>query len=269
MNKNKAESLVEQAIRNFESVLQVEEVDVPVYVFSRTDVKEQREELIRSLNGVFEPYEDNTLGETITGTEGAAVVLYSFNIMSGDELNYILTHELVHRLFRDLNPEISRKQLAGKNDIVVGSGFTFFDEFIADTVTFRITGKSFYQNNSQQELIRTFWEALPGTNPEPTMIAMLQRARYQSGLKVNTPELGYYVARITSDPIITSMMRDNPRMERGFKGCKKEVIDAVEDLIETMVVYLNNAGNIVNAIVITEEDLKIIGELVLTIISLR
>ena len=269
MNKIKAESLVEQAIINFESSLGVEEVDVPVYVFSRIETKEKRDELIRTLNAVYEPYSDGTLGETITGTEGAAVVLYSFNIMSEDELNYTLTHELVHRLFRDLNPEISRKQLAGENDVVISTGFTFFDEFIADTVTLRITGKPFYQNNSQQELIKTFWEALPGTNPEQTMMAMLQRASYQAGLKVNTPVLGYYVARIISDPIITSMMQKNPRMERGFKGCKKEVVDAVEDLIETMVVYLNNAGDIVNAIEITEEELKIIGELVLMIYALR
>ena len=269
MNKNRAESLVEQAIINFESVLKVEEVDVPVYVFSRMDAKEKRDELIRTLNAVSEPYADNTLGETITGTEGAAVVLYSFNILSADELNYTLTHELVHRLFRDLNPEISRKQLAGENDVVVGSGFTFFDEFIAEVITFDITGKSFYQNNSQQELIKTFWEALPGTNPEPTMIAMLQRASYQSGVKVNIPVLGYYVARITSDPIIISMLQKDPKIERGFKGCKKEVVDAVEDLIETMVVYLNNAGGIVNAVEITEDELKTIGELVLTIYALR
>lgn len=268
MNISKAEQFVNEAINRFAEVIEIP-FAIPVYVCARQEVDEERTKLMRSLGAEYEDFQDTTMGETINGVNGSAIVLYPFNIFNRDELNHILMHEMGHYAFRYENPEIDRKQIAGEYGKRKLSGFTLFDEFIAETVTFMVTGESFYRDNCQQELIRTFWNALPGSNPQMTPEAYYQREMYKAGIKVNTPELGYYIARIIADPMITSMIAENPTLDRGFKYCGKEQADVIEGIAVYLSDFMAKKDSLQDMLKITEDELDAIGKMVLKLIGLR
>lgn len=268
MNKVKAEQLVNEAVNIFAAAMGIP-FEIPVYIFGHQEADESRTELMRSLGAEYEDFQDTTMGETINGVNGTAIVIYPFNIFNKDELNHVFIHEMVHQVFRFENPEIDKKQIAGVYGKRLQCGFTLFDEFIAETVTFFITEKSFYSSNCQNELIKTLWNALPGINPARTPEAYYQREMYKAGIKVNVQELGYYIARILADPMVTSMIEQNPTLDRGFKYCGNEAADIIEDIAVYMSEFLASKESFKDILKITEEDLNAVGKMVLKLIGIR
>lgn len=109
MNIAKAESLLGSCLQNFANYLG-KSMSIELHLLSRQDVKDRRTEIIQELGAEFEPFGESTLGESIYGPNGTAILIYPFNIFSAQEFEHTVYHECGHWYFREANPVLTQKQ---------------------------------------------------------------------------------------------------------------------------------------------------------------
>lgn len=266
MKYNEAEMLLKDALKSFDEVMQCDFSD-EVYLLARSDVKSKRPEVFKKLKAEFEEFAQSTLGETIYGTEGTAILVYPFNINNKSEFLHTVFHECAHKLFKEINPEITHKQFGreyGKRKLYA---YTLFDEFIADAIANFVAHAEppLDISSKQKELIERLYQALPGINPESTMAARGERMIYRQGYKILPAALGIYCAMILTDPAIIDLMQKDPRFERGFSACGNALANAVEDVIEWLANYLQTHEDYV----ISDDELDELGKLVIRFENIR
>lgn len=268
MNTASAEALLETSLKTFSGFIG-EPVMIETMLLSRQDIKDRRTQIFHELEAVYEPFAESTLGETITGSKGSVILLYPFNMVSEQEFIHVLFHECGHWHFREVNPELIRKQqTSGALSRTVQLGFTLFDEFIAETLANFATPEAPLDNeeSKRKELVHVLYQALPGINPERTEQAYQEKAAMRSGYYVLPTGLGMYCAMILTDPTLISLASKNPKFDRGFGPINGSVMSDVQDIIMTLVEYINEYGDSVE---VDEELLIKIGSLVENIWDVR
>ena len=269
MNIAKAEALLGSCLQNFANYIG-KSMNIAVHLLSRQDVKDRRTEIIQELGAEFEPFGESTLGESICGSNGTAMLIYPFNIFSAQEFEHTVYHECGHWHFREANPELTQKQQAPNGlSRTVQLGYTLFDEFIAEVQANLATKDTSTVNeeNKRMELIHLLYQSLPGVNPEHTEEAILEKqAMLMGGVFVLPAGLGRYAAMILTDPTLVPLMRRNPQFDRGFAAIGSKIAFHVQEILVILSDHLQKRGE---AVVVSEEPLQNLGRHVEQIWEIR
>lgn len=102
------ESRVESVKRRFGDYFN-QDFDVDVFLLGKAGTGEKREALFGLCSEPLFGFLPSTLGETLCGPTGTAVMMYPFNIRYPGEFDFALCHEFGHVFFNRENAELVQK----------------------------------------------------------------------------------------------------------------------------------------------------------------
>lgn len=105
----------------------------------------------------------------------------------------------------------------------------------------------------------TFFEALPGINPKLMSKISKVKNGNNNANAIDVPVLGYYIARLLSDPSILALMKKNPKFERGFKYIDNELVILIEDMIVWIEKHMVSCKNFIEEMTVSEDMLFDLG----------
>lgn len=258
MNMRKAEELTNQVLLCFQEFTH-QKMETPVYVLSREEINVRRRQIINDVGAQYEMFGNSTMGESVSGPKGSAIILYPFNIFSTYEYEHTLLHECGHMYLRIVNSEIADKQLRKRLSLEANLGFTMFDEFFAEVMAFAIanTDPASDPESRRREMVQILFQSMPGTNPDMSDEAIAGQKYFASGIYLIPAGIGRYVAMMLADPDIQYLMEHKPQFDRGFGYIGKNCADILQNIIIECVDYINTPKPLAT---VNEEFLTSVGK---------
>lgn len=222
-----------------------QDFDVDVFLLGKAGTGEKREALFRLCSEPLFSFLPSTLGETLFGPTGTAVMMYPFNIRYPGEFDFALCHEFGHVFFNRENAElvqkIKRNKEVTKKGSMVKYGLSLWSEFIAQSIANLVLDREPAQIafEKQEELVRYLHEALPGLDTSYTPAARNQRELLYEGVVVYPYSLGLYCANYLTDPTIVCLLQYEDQPVLGLEECAQEVAEVINDILDVLVEKLD------------------------------
>lgn len=230
------ENRVESVKRRFGDYFN-QDFNVDVFLLGKAGTGEKREALFSLCSEPLFGFLPSTLGETLCGPTGTAVMMYPFNIRYPGEFDFALCHEFGHVFFNRENAELVQKlkrvKEATEKGGMVKYGLSLWSEFIAQCIANLVLDREPAQIafEKQEELVRYLHKALPGLDTSNTPAARNQRELLYEGVVVYPYSLGLYCANYLTDPTIVCLLQYEPEAATGFEECTEGVARVLIEIL--------------------------------------
>lgn len=214
--------------------------DAEVFLFGKAGVHEKRAALFKICGEELFEFLPSTLGETISGVNGTAVLMYPYKIRYPSEFDLTLAHELGHVFFGSQNSALVTKlKLVKRVDDEGGLakfGLSLWSEFIAQCIANLVMNEEpqGIRFERQEAFIQHLYDAMPGLDTSRTAAAKKRREIFLDGYKVYPYALGHYCAAYLTEPTIVSLLDDEPRAARGLEECTADECAVLDDILDLL-----------------------------------
>lgn len=222
-----------------------QDFNVDVFLLGKAGTGEKREALFRLCSEPLFGFLPSTLGETLCGPTGTAVMMYPFNIRYPGEFDFALCHEFGHVFFNRKNAELVQKLKTVQSVTDEGGmakfGLSLWSEFISQCIANLVLDQepARIAFEKQEELVRYLYEALPGLDTSSTPSAQNQRELLYEGIVVYQYSLGLYCANYLTDPTIVCLLQYEDQPVLGLEECTQEVAEVINDILDVLVKKLD------------------------------
>jgi len=211
--------------------------NVEVFLLGKAAVETKRPALFEICGDEIFPFTSSTVGETIHGKRGSAVLMYPFNARYPAEFDNTLCHEFGHVLFSRCNQALLERLRHVKfheDGGIAAFGLSVWSEFIAQCIANFVMNEKpdniFFPK--QEQLINLLYEALPGLDTSNSASAQKSVEYFHQGYKLNQYALGHYCAMFLTDPTIVCMFEYESRANRGLEECTEDEMHCIDDILD-------------------------------------